>query len=268
MIHELHNLSQRKTRSSPQRDRCNRCSSHTCLNQKLRVWPMTFGQSGRSNGWPNMNRNRRATGPTDGRETRGRHLAHALRVPVPVDIEYGPFQRWLFASKRVGDDQSSCRFSVEHLSKYYAAFGRIYGAFLFCVYFELFGRVLRPGKAVLAQVHGIRRSILSTVRWPEMGLYPNFPAISEFPKWSKYLILLSFQDNSSARICTDRRLDVNICHSRGRLQSEDAGVQFAIPSPGAILSAISEFPKWSKYLILLSFQDNSSARSVQIGGWM
>ena len=32
--------------------------------------------------------------------------------------------------------------------------------------------------------------------------------------------------------------------------------------------AISEFPKWSKYLILLSFQDNSSARSVQIGGWM
>ena len=33
-------------------------------------------------------------------------------------------------------------------------------------------------------------------------------------------------------------------------------------------AAISEFPKWSKYLILLSFQDNSSARSVQIGGWM
>ena len=32
--------------------------------------------------------------------------------------------------------------------------------------------------------------------------------------------------------------------------------------------AISEFPKWSKHLILLSFQDNSSARSVQIGGWM
>ena len=35
-----------------------------------------------------------------------------------------------------------------------------------------------------------------------------------------------------------------------------------------IFVAISEFPKWSKYLILLSFQDNSSARSVQIGGWM
>ena len=28
--------------------------------------------------------------------------------------------------------------------------------------------------------------------------------------------------------------------------------------------AISEFPKWRKYLILLSFLDNSSARPVQI----
>ena len=39
-------------------------------------------------------------------------------------------------------------------------------------------------------------------------------------------------------------------------------------SQAQIFLAISEFPKWSKYLILLSFQDNSSARSVQIGGWM
>ena len=34
----------------------------------------------------------------------------------------------------------------------------------------------------------------------------------------------------------------------------------------AIYAAISEFPKWRKYLILLSFLDNSSARPVQIGG--
>ena len=41
-----------------------------------------------------------------------------------------------------------------------------------------------------------------------------------------------------------------------------------IPLVNVTFGAISEFPKWSKYLILLSFQDNSSARSVQIGGWM
>lgn len=61
-----------------------------------------------------------------------------------------------------------CTFSVRHLDPYYNAFGRIYGAFLFCAYFELFGRLLRPGKAVRQQVGAIREFILSIVRWPEM----------------------------------------------------------------------------------------------------
>ena len=34
-----------------------------------------------------------------------------------------------------------------------------------------------------------------------------------------------------------------------------------------ILSAISEFPKWRKYLISLSFRDKSSVRPVQVGGF-
>ena len=47
-----------------------------------------------------------------------------------------------------------------------------------------------------------------------------------------------------------------------------ATLEISNTTPLAAKLAISEFPKWSKYLILLSFQDNSSARSVQIGGWM
>ena len=43
---------------------------------------------------------------------------------------------------------------------------------------------------------------------------PNLLAISEFPKWRKYLILLSFLDNSSARPVQIGGVDVNICHSR------------------------------------------------------
>ena len=39
-------------------------------------------------------------------------------------------------------------------------------------------------------------------------------AISEFPKWRKHLILLSFLDNSSARPVQIGGVDVNICHSR------------------------------------------------------
>ena len=41
-----------------------------------------------------------------------------------------------------------------------------------------------------------------------------YSAISEFPKWRKYLILLSFLDNSSARPVQIGGVDVNICHSR------------------------------------------------------
>ena len=135
-------------------------------------------------------------------------------------------------------------------------------------------------------------------------------AISEFPKWRKYLILLSFLDNSSARPVQIGGVDVNICHSRstavrGRRRSSsqspprgpfcrtrtgpveaDGAVdaQNAPTAPWKTLCvfhelpqglshqvtheklAISEFPKWRKYLILLSFLDNSSARPVQIGG--
>ena len=46
-----------------------------------------------------------------------------------------------------------------------------------------------------------------TSKWNKM-------AISEFPKWRKYLILLSFLDNSSARPVQIGGIDVNICHSR------------------------------------------------------
>ena len=39
---------------------------------------------------------------------------------------------------------------------------------MFCVYFELFARILRPGKIVQPKIDAIRNSILSRVRWPEM----------------------------------------------------------------------------------------------------
>ena len=60
----------------------------------------------------------------------------------------------------------------------------------------------------------------------------NFKAISEFPKWRKYLILLSFLDNSSARPVQIGGVDVNICHSRVDRSPRTPAVQFAIPPRG------------------------------------
>lgn len=65
-------------------------------------------------------------------------------------------------------DLPNCTFSVQHFKEYYSAFGRIYGAFMFCVYFELFQGLLRPSKIVLKRVDAIQDSILSVVRWSEM----------------------------------------------------------------------------------------------------
>ena len=57
-------------------------------------------------------------------------------------------------------------------------------------------------------------------------------AISEFPKWRKYLILLSFLDNSSARPVQIGGVDANICHSRVDRSPRTPAVQFAIPPRG------------------------------------
>jgi len=65
-------------------------------------------------------------------------------------------------------EKPNCTFSVRHFTGYYRAFARIYGAFMFCAYFELFARFLRPHKNVKRRIDAIRHSILSVVRWPEM----------------------------------------------------------------------------------------------------
>ena len=61
-----------------------------------------------------------------------------------------------------------CTFSVGHFTAYYVAFARIYGAFLFCVYFELFPNIVRSTKAAQKRIDAIRKELQSVVRWPEM----------------------------------------------------------------------------------------------------
>jgi len=60
------------------------------------------------------------------------------------------------------------QFSPKNFSKYYAAYARTYGLFLFCCYFELFGRFLRPNKRVSALITELQFNLVSESRWPEM----------------------------------------------------------------------------------------------------
>jgi hypothetical protein len=69
---------------------------------------------------------------------------------------------------RTGWGKPILHFSTKNFDKYYGAYARTYGLFLFCCYFELFGRFLRPNKRIAGLVTELRFDLLSAFRWPEM----------------------------------------------------------------------------------------------------
>jgi hypothetical protein len=67
-----------------------------------------------------------------------------------------------------GPSPKRFQFSTRHLQPYFSAYCATYGAFMFCLYFEFFGSILRPLPKVSATVAKIRENLLFTPRWPEM----------------------------------------------------------------------------------------------------
>jgi hypothetical protein len=59
-------------------------------------------------------------------------------------------------------------FSAKNFHPYFEEYCRLYGAFLFCLYFEFFGSVLRPTSTEREVISEIRHCVLFTPRWPEM----------------------------------------------------------------------------------------------------
>jgi hypothetical protein len=62
-------------------------------------------------------------------------------------------------------------FSPKNFHSYFANYCSLYGAFMFCLYFEFFSAVLRPSAKERAIVDKIREDVLFTPRWPEMVTY-------------------------------------------------------------------------------------------------
>jgi len=60
------------------------------------------------------------------------------------------------------------KFSTRNFNTYFSAYTRIYGAYLFCVCFEFFGKFLRPPKEVSDTIAEIRKTVFLESRWPEM----------------------------------------------------------------------------------------------------
>ena len=66
-----------------------------------------------------------------------------------------------------GADQKMT-FSPENVEGYYLDSCRFYGCFLFCAYFEKFGRYLRPPRDVKVLLNELRHDLMLHDRWPEM----------------------------------------------------------------------------------------------------
>lgn len=62
-------------------------------------------------------------------------------------------------------------FSTKNFHTFFVDYCSLYGAFLFCLYFEFFGALLRPPAKERAVVHKIRQDVLYKRRWPEMVTY-------------------------------------------------------------------------------------------------
>ena len=123
----------------------------------------------RANGWPNMKKGQHPT---------TRDIANKVD-PGLLGIVYNYFFR--LTSKMVHfspqhllrtgwgpDDFSTTAFSTTNMGPYFTAVAQIYGAFLFCLYFEYFGRFLRPGPKNQRIVASLRKDIVMHSRWPEM----------------------------------------------------------------------------------------------------
>lgn len=77
-------------------------------------------------------------------------------------------QGWPLLRSGWGPSPKDFVFSAKHFHGYFEQYCSLYGAFLFCLYFEFFGSVLKPGVKPRAIVSEIRQHVLMTPRWPEM----------------------------------------------------------------------------------------------------
>jgi hypothetical protein len=70
-----------------------------------------------------------------------------------------------------GPDEKQFVFSAKNFHGYFSSYCSLYGAFLFCLYFEFFGSVLRPTLDERAIIDKMRQKVLFARRWPEMVTY-------------------------------------------------------------------------------------------------
>ena len=129
------------------------------------------------NGWPNMNRG--VLPPTQqiaqkqGVAILGILYEYLFRLTSrTVHFSVGSLMRsgW-------GSEARQFTFSPRNFNSYSVAYAQFYGSFLFCIYFELFGRFLRPNLEVKNHVNELRKNLFYESRWPEMVTFEEMNVV-------------------------------------------------------------------------------------------
>lgn len=141
----------------------------------------------RKHGWPKL---RKLTPPT--REIAQKSEAGVLEVVY--DFIYRMTSGFVHFNPKIlfglgwGPTRTDTTFSTKNMGLYYANVSRIYGAYLLCLYFEYFGRFLKPGDAGRDKIAHLRKYLLKIFRWPEMVTFEEMNIVVPKPEgWATSL---------------------------------------------------------------------------------
>ncbi len=146
----------------------------------------------RDNGWPRLNL-KLATPPT-------RQIAEKTDLGIltvvydyifrltSITVHFNP---QLLLRSGWGSNLKEMTFSPENMGRYYLALSQIYGTYLLCLYFEMFGRYLRTNTGEKSAVLKLRELLLRIDRWPEMVTFEEMNQPIPTPPLLSYAFLRS-----------------------------------------------------------------------------
>ena len=120
----------------------------------------------RNNGWPKLSK-----GTPPAREVASRCDNRVLEVVYDyifrITSTAAHFSPQNLLRVGWGETDKKITFNYRNLAPYFSSVNLIYGSFLFCMYFDLFRRFLRPRQAERNAVRELERRIHAVFRWPE-----------------------------------------------------------------------------------------------------
>ena len=148
--------------------------------------------SWRKHGWPNLNQIRPPT----------QQIA-AKSDPEVLDVLYEFLFRLTSSSVHFdsqtllnsgwGNPKNEWKFSSSHMGLYWLSCSSLYGALIFCLYFEYFEQHLKPTEDIEIVISRLRKKIISIFRWPEMVTFEemNVP-VPQPDRWPTVMIFAMY----------------------------------------------------------------------------